>query len=328
MKIITLEEHFQLAEIKKAVAKMLPSFANGFHLPSYDAPDSQLEDLGADRLHHMDAMGIDVQVLSYPSSGIQVVPAAEAVPLARDANDQLATAIQAHPDRFAGFATLPTPDPKAAAAELERAVNKLGFKGALIAGRTNDRYLDDPSFHPILEAAVTLDVPIYLHPTFPSKVVQDAYYAGFDPVVSASFATFGWGWHMETGIHALRMILGGIFDQYPNLQLILGHWGEMIPFYLARVNEALSPAAKHLQRPVADYFLQQVYVTPSGMFTLPPFLLTLQIMGADRIMYAVDYPFIAGDQARTFLEHAPISSADKEKIAHGNAEKVLKLSPK
>ena len=133
---------------------------------------------------------------------------------------------------------------------------------------------------------------------------------------------------METGIHALRMILGGVFDRYPSLQLILGHWGEMISFYLARVNEAVSPAAKHLQRPVADYFLQQVYVTPSGMFTLPPFLLTLQIMGADRIMYAVDYPFIAGDQARTFLEHAPISPADKEKIAHGNAEKVLKLSPK
>src|SRR5947209_1302417 len=124
-------------------------------------PDSQLEDLGTDRLHHMDAMGIDVQVLSYPSSGLQVVPAAEAVPLARDANDQLATAIQAHPDRFAGFATLPTPDPKAAAAEFERAVNTLGFKGALIAGRTNDRYLDDHLFHPILEAAVPLEVPIY-----------------------------------------------------------------------------------------------------------------------------------------------------------------------
>ncbi len=218
--------------------------------------------------------------------------------------------------------------PKAAAAEFERAVKKLGFKGALIAGRTNDRFLDDPSFHPILEAAVALDVPIYLHPAFPSKVVQDAYYAGFDPVVSASFATFGWGWHMETGIHALRMILGGVFDRYPSLQLILGHWGEMIPFYLARVDEAISPAAKHLQRPVADYFLQQVYVTPSGMFTLPPFLLTLQIIGADRIMYAVDYPFIAGDQARTFLEQVPISPVDKEKIAHGNAEKVLKLSPK
>ncbi len=326
MKIITLEEHFQLAEIKKAVAKILPEYGKGFHLPSYDPPESQLEDLGEDRLQRMDAMGIDVQVLSYPSSGVQVVPAAEAVALARDINDQLARAIQAHPDRFAGFAALPTPDPKAAAVELERAVNKLGFKGAMINGRTNDRYLDDPSFSPILETAAALNVPLYLHPTFPPQAVQDVYYAGFDPAVSGSFATFGWGWHMETGIHALRMILGGVFDRYPNLQLILGHWGEMIPFYLARIDKMLTPVTKQLQRPVADYFLQQMHVTPSGMFTLPPFQLTMQILGTDHILYAVDYPFIAGDQARTFLEHAPISPGDKEKIAHSNAEKLLKLS--
>jgi predicted TIM-barrel fold metal-dependent hydrolase len=327
MKIITLEEHFQLAEIKKAVAKFLLGYGNEFHLPSFMARDSQLENLGEDRLKHMDAMGIEVQVLSYNTPGVQILPAAEAVPLARDANDQLAAAIQAHPDRFAGFATLPTPDPEAAAAEFERAVNKLGFHGAMINGRTNDLYLDNPSFRPILETAVALDVPLYLHPTIPSKAVQDVYYAGFDPAVSGSFATFGWGWHMETGIHALRMILGGVFDRYPSLQIILGHWGEMIPFYLARFDETLNPVTKQLQRPVADYFLQQMYTTPSGMFTLPPFMLTLQIMGADRIMYAVDYPFIENNQARTFLENAPISPADKEKIAHGNAEKLLKLSP-
>ncbi len=321
MKIITLEEHFQIAAITKAVAKFLPSSQT----TSYKPPDAQLEDLGAGRLKDMDAMGIDVQVLSYATLGPAMVPAVEAVPLARDINDQLAATIAAHPDRFAGFATLPTPDPEAAAAEFERCVKTLGFKGALINGRTNDRFLDDPSFAPILETAARLDVPIYLHPTFPAKAVQDIYYAGFDPQVSGSFATFGWGWHMETGIHALRMILAGVFDRYPRLQLILGHWGEMIPFYLARVDEVLTPVSKHLERRVSDYFLQQVYVTPSGLFTLPPFLLTLQIIGADRIMYAVDYPYIPGDQARTFLETAPISPADKEKIAHGNAERVLKM---
>ena len=326
MKMIALEEHFQIAAIKKAVAKFFPG-QNAFRLMVYDPSDAQLEDLGADRLQHMDAMGIDVQVLSYTSAGLPAIPAAEAVPLAREINDQLATAIAAHPDRFAGFATLPTPDPEAAALELERAVSKLGLKGAMISGRTNGLFLDDPAFRPILEAAVALDVPIYLHPSFPPKAVQDAYYAGLDPTVSASFATAGWGWHLETGTHALHMILAGVFDRYPSLQLILGHWGEMIPFYLARFDEALTPTAKHLQRPVADYFLQQMYTTPSGMFTLPPFLLTLQIMGADRIMYSVDYPYIAGEQARTFLEQAPISPADKEKIAHGNAEKVLKLAP-
>lgn len=326
MKIIALEEHFQLATIKKAVAKFFPG-QKAFHLTGYDPSDAQLEDLGADRLRHMDAMGVDVQVPSYTSAGLPAIPAAGAVPLAREINDQLAAAIQAHPDRFAGFATLPTPDPEAAAIELERAVHKLGLKGAMISGRTNGRFLDDPLFRPILEAAVALDVPIYLHPAFPPKAVQDAYYAGFDPAVSTSFATAGWGWHMETGIHALHMILAGVFDRYPSLQLILGHWGEMIPFYLARFDEALNPTTKYLQRPVADYFLQQMYTTPSGLFILPPFLLTLQIMGADRIMYSVDYPYIENDQARMFLENAPISPADKEKIAHGNAEKVLKLAP-
>ena len=326
MRIVALEEHFQIASIKKAVTKFFPD-QNAFSVIGYDPPDAQLEDLGADRLHHMDAMGVDVQVLSYTSAGLPAIPVTEAVPLAREINDQLAAAIQAHPDRLAGFATLPTPDPEAAAIELERAVSRLDLKGAMISGRTNGLFLDDPMFRPILEAAAALDVPIYLHPSFPPKAVQDAYYAGLEPAVSTSFATVGWGWHLETGTHALHMILAGVFDRYPGLQLILGHWGEMIPFYLARFDEALTPTATHLQRPVADYFLQQMYTTPSGMFTLPPFLLTLQIMGADRIMYSVDYPYIAGDQARAFLENTPISPADREKIAHGNAEKVLKLAP-
>jgi uncharacterized protein len=324
MKIIAVEEHFQIAAIKKAVGSLTISSQMNTAMAAPPS-DARLEDMGADRLRAMDATGIDVQVLSITSPGTQVLPPSEAVPLARDANDQLAAAITAHPDRFAGFATLPTPDPDAAAAEFERVVQKLGLKGAMINGRTNDRFLDDPSFRPILEVATALDVPIYLHPTVPSKTVQDAYYAGLDPAISTRFATAGWGWHMETGIHALRMILAGVFDRYPGLQLILGHWGEMIPFYLARVEWALFPLAKHLQRPISDYFTQQVYVTPSGMFTLPPFLLTLQILGADHILYSVDYPYSSGDDARTFLEHAPISPADREKIAHGNAEKVLKM---
>ncbi len=329
MKIIALEEHFQTAAInaaiKKSLEKLAPSGLFSQGLATYGVSVAQQENLGEDRLAHMNATGIDLQVLSYAAPGVQILPASEAIPLAKDANDQLATAIQAHPDRFAGFATLPTPDPTAAATELERAVLKLGFKGAMINGRTNDLFLDDPSFRPLLDAAVALDVPLYLHPTIPPKTVQDAYYAGLDPALSAGFATAAWGWHMETGIHALRMILAGVFDRYPSLQLILGHWGEMVPFYLARVDQTLSSAATHLQRPISDYFLNQVYITPSGMFTLPPFLLTLQIMGADHIMYAVDYPYIAGDHARAFLETAPLSPTDRAKIAHGNAERVLKL---
>jgi uncharacterized protein len=322
MKIITLEEHFEIAEIKKAAARFLPDSREQFYQP----PTRQLEDLGVHRLAEMDAMGIDVQVLSHTSSGIPSIPAAEAVSLAREINDRLAAVIRAHPDRFVGLATLPMPDPEAAAAELERSVNTLGFRGAMIHGQTNGRFLDDPAFRPILAMAATLDIPIYLHPAPPPKAVMEAYYAGFGPAVSGSFATFGWGWHLDTGIHALRLVLGGVFDLYPGLQIILGHWGEMIPFYLARFAEALTPAARHLQRPVADYFVQQMYVTPSGMFTLPPFLLAMQVVGAERILYSVDYPFQEGGQARAFLENAPISSADKEKIAHSNAEGLLKLS--
>jgi predicted TIM-barrel fold metal-dependent hydrolase len=325
MKIIALEEHYQLAEIQQAVAKFLPA-QKVFQQVPYNPSTSQLEDLGVGRIRRMDAMGIDVQVLSYTTAGLPAIPAAEAIALAREINDRLAAAIAIHPDRFAGFAALPTPDPEAAATELVRAVNQLGLKGALITGRTNGRFLDDPTFSPILEAATELDVPIYLHPAVPPKAVQDACYTDLDPAVSLSFATAGWGWHVETGTHALHIILSGVLDRYPSLQLILGHWGEMIPFYLARFDEALNPVARHLQRPVADYFLQQMYVTPSGMFTLPPFLLTLQIMGAERIMYSVDYPYLGSARARTFLEQAPISPADKEKIAHGNAEKILKLA--
>jgi predicted TIM-barrel fold metal-dependent hydrolase len=322
MKIIALEEHFQFAEIKEAVARLLPNSHQGL----YNPPTALLEDLGVGRLQTMDDMGVDVQVLSHTASGIPQIPAAEAVALSRTINDQLAEVVRAHPDRFVGFATLPTQNPEVAARELERSVNTLGFKGAMIHGCTNDRFLDDPSFGPILAAAATLDVPIYLHPAPPPKAVWNAYYAGFDPAVSESFATFGWGWHLDTGIHALRMVLGGVFDRYPGLQIILGHWGEMIPFYLARFARTLTPTTKQLQRPLADYFTQQMYITPSGMFTLPPFMLTLQLWGADSILYSVDYPFRADDQARTFLESAPISPADKAKIAHGNAERLLKLS--
>ena len=277
MKIIAMEEHVSNAAIEAAVRKSLSTGQQEFKgrtLP--DRLVSQLEDMGTDRLQHMDATGIDVQVLSYTAPGVQVLPAAEAIPLARDANDQLAAAIAAHPERFAGFATLPTPDPEAAALEFERAVLKLGLKGALINGPTNERFLDDPSFRPLLQVADTLRVPIYIHPTPPPLAVQQAYYTGFEPAVSTFFARAGWGWHMEAGIHALRLILGGAFDRYPNLQVILGHWGEMIPFYLDRVNQVLNPGHATLAASrrglllATDVYHSQRYVYVASLSTGAP----------------------------------------------------------
>jgi predicted TIM-barrel fold metal-dependent hydrolase len=247
------------------------------------------------------------------------------VRLARQANDQLAAAVAAHPDRFAGFAILPLTEPEAAAHELERTVTSLGFKGAMINGTTNGHFLDDPSFLPILQRAVALDVPIYIHPAVPPPVVQQAYYFGLDPAAGFALSTSAWGWHSEVGIHALRLILAGVFDRLPSLQIIIGHMGEMIPFMLARINNVLTPVAKHLQRSVPDYFLQNFYITNSGFFTDPPLLLALQTIGADRIIFAVDYPFSTNQQGREFLDRASISPADKEKISHLNAERLLKL---
>ena len=216
-------------------------------------------------------------------------------------------------------------NPSAAVEELERSIGELGFKGAIINGTTNGRFLDDPQFLPLLEKAAALDVPIYLHPALPPDVVKQAYYSGFEPGVNMMLSMAGWGWHSEIGIHSLRMILAGIFDRLPNLRIIIGHMGEMIPFMLARINNVLTPVAKNLQHPVPEYFLRNFYVTTSGFFTDPPLLLTMQVIGADRIIFSVDYPYSTNEQGRVFLDHAAISPEDKEKISHLNAERVLKL---
>lgn len=190
---------------------------------------SLARNMGAQRLVEMDANGIDMQILSYSNSP-QLLAGAEAVELTRNANDTLADAVNAHPDRFGGFATLPWSDPEAAAAELERAVTQLGFKGAMLTGRPGETFLDDPRYSPVLAAAEALNVPIYTHPGVPLKRVQEAYYAGLDPSVSARLSMFGWGWHAEAGVQIIRMILAGVFDKYPRLNIIAGHWGRWFRF--------------------------------------------------------------------------------------------------
>lgn len=326
MRTITLEEHF-LSEAFREAMKRNPSDLGLTQtlLARSSELQAKMADLGPLRLKDMDASGIDLQVISHTTKGNIPLSGDEEVRLIRAANDQLAAAAAAHPDRFAGFAILPMTVPEAAASELKRTVRSLGFKGAVINGTTNGRFLDDPVFLPILEQAVALDVPIYLHPAEPPAVVWEAYYSGFDPEISLSLSTGGWGWHSELGIHALRMILAGVFDRLPTLQIIIGHMGEMIPFMLDRINYVFMHSAKHLQRKVPDYFLQNFFITSSGFFSESLLLLALQTVGADRILYSVDYPFFTNEQGRAFLDRASLSPAEKEKISHLNAERLLKL---
>jgi predicted TIM-barrel fold metal-dependent hydrolase len=325
MRTIAIEEHYLASGFQEAMNRETDSQGGNSARAIFARIEEKLSDLGAPRLKDMDAGGIDLQVLSHTVVNIDSLPVNEVVKLSKQANDQLASAIASHPDRFAGFATLPMTDPQAAADELERTVSSLGFKGPLISGTTRGLFLDDPSFLPILERAVALDVPIYIHPAEPPSVVRDAYYTGFDPAVSRFLSTSGWGWHSEVAIHSLRLILAGVFDRWPNLQIIIGHMGEMLPFMLARIDNTLTPAAKNLQHKVSDYFLQNFYITTSGFFTDPPLLLALQTFGADRIIFSVDYPYSTNEQGRTFLDNVPLSPADKEKISYLNAERLLKL---
>jgi hypothetical protein len=288
-------------------------------------------DLGDGRIAEMDAQGIDVQVLSMAQPGLEHTGPQQAVPVARAFNDRVAEAVAAHPDRFAAFAALPTSDPAAAAQELARAVGELGFKGALVNGRTQERFLDDQFFWPMFESAEALGVPIYLHPMPPPREVFEAYYSGFGEALGFMLAAPGWGWHIETGLHALRLILAGVFDRFPGLQIIIGHMGEAVPFMLARADEVLGgrveldPANAPIELSVTEYFRRNFHVTISGLFTQPPLRCALDTIGSDRVMFAVDHPFGDGAVARRFIDEVAIADEEREKIAHGNAERLLGL---
>jgi uncharacterized protein len=267
-----------------------------------------------------------MQVLSLTSPGVEQLAATEAVAFAREANDHLAEAVQRHPDRFAGFAAVPTAAPDAAADELERTIRQYGFKGAVINGHIQGRYLDDEFFWPILERAQALQVPLYLHPTPPPQAVIAASYTGnFAPEAARGLASFAWGWHIETAIHVLRLILSGAFDRYPNLQLIIGHMGEALPFMLPRLDRSLPTQVTKLARPVGMYLRENLHYTFSGFNYTATFLDLLLQVGVDRIMFSADYPWGSMAQARNFLDQLPVSTADKERIAHGNAERLLRL---
>jgi predicted TIM-barrel fold metal-dependent hydrolase len=329
MRIVALEEHFT---VPKIVSNIDPDAIKrrGFPGPDFvwaqTVKRNELADLGGTRIADMDNSGITVQVLSVAGPGADLVPGAAGIALARAYNDALAEAVARHPDRYRGFAHLPMLAPEAAAIELERTVKELGFHGVLVNGPTDGRFLDDPSFDPILERAAALDVPIYIHPGIPAEAVRNAYYDGLPGNFSFTMALSAWGWHAETAIHTLRLVLSGALERHPRLKIVIGHMGEALPFMLDRIDETTGAAAKSLlQRSVRQTMLDQVWITTSGFFTMVPFVAALMTFGADRIMFSVDYPFASNARARAFLDALPVSPADREKIAHGNADRLLRL---
>mgnify|MGYP001203945172 CR=1 FL=1 len=328
MRVVALEEHFT---VPKLVSRIDPSAIarRGFRARRAPAngpnPLELAPEIGAQRLQSMDEAGISVQVLSNTGPGPDLVPGAGGIALAREMNDHLAAAISRHPDRFAGFAVLPMQSPDAAPAELVRAVRELRFVGALINGTTDGRFLDDPSYDGLLAAAVELDVPIYVHPHLAPEAVRQAYYAGLEPGASRVLEAAGWGWHSETAIHILRLVLAGTLDRHPRLKLIIGHMGEMLPMMMARADEVFALDVGHLQRPISRTILDQVWLTTSGIFTEPPFLAALLTFGIDRVMFSVDYPYASNAKGRAFLDRISLAPADMAKLAHGNADALLKL---
>lgn len=240
MRIITLEEHFMTKEAQKSTAHLRDSDPTAAYR---DAIAEKLLDLGIDRIADMDAAGIDLQVLSLAVCGVEKLEPSQATAVARDVNDELGAAVKTQPGRLAGFATLALQQPEKAAAEFERCVRQLEFKGALVNGATGGRFLDDPIFTPLFQIAQSLDVPIYVHPGPPPEAVHKAYFSGLPGHIGDFLATGAWGWHSETGIHSLRIIASGVFDRFPKLKIIIGHMGENLPFSVARADAAL-PAAR------------------------------------------------------------------------------------
>jgi len=286
--------------------------------------DSLLE-VGDKRIKSMDDSGIDVQVLSHGAPSTQRMDADTVIPVAKAANDYLFEICQANPQRLAGFAALPTADPTAAADELSRSVNELGFKGAMIHGLIGEErlFVDNKRFWPIFEKAQALDVPIYIHPANPHPAVVDAYlkdYAEqFPGVVNA-----GWGFTMETATIGIRLVLSGIFDKFPNLKIIIGHLGETLPFLMWRIDMALNrPGNAGVS--FRDIFTSHFYITTSGFFSDPALLCCIQEMGVDRILFAIDYPFVPNEPGPKWMENLMLNTEDKAKILHGNAERILNL---
>jgi 2,3-dihydroxybenzoate decarboxylase len=336
---IATEEAYAPPELFERYRKLLasgtvddPGFESlmGFYLsnPSPRIKDvrDRLEDVGARRLHDMDLSGIDRQILSLTAPGVQVFDADTAVALAESFNDQLCESIARHPTRFSGLAAIAPQNPQGAAKELERAVTKLGLKGAVVNSHTHGEYLDDEKFWDIFAAAEALSVPIYIHPTsLPKSMIQPFLDCGLDGAV--------YGFAVETGLHLLRIVVAGVFDRFPNLKIVVGHLGEGLPYWFFRIDFMHTRMVgsnrysnvKPLKRIPSEYLKDNVYVTTSGMAWEPPILYAQSVLGVDRVMYAMDYPYQYVPEEVLVTDNLPISDDDKTKLYQSNAERVFRL---
>jgi 5-carboxyvanillate decarboxylase len=299
--------------------------APGCSLPSGGSLLSGLLEVGEGRLRAMDEASIDMQVLSLSFPGVEALDPSDATSMAKEVNDELFTVVKRYPEKFAGFAAIAPQVPETAAHELERAVKKLGFKGAMINSHIRGEYLDDRKYWVIFERAEELGVPLYLHPRQPSPDMIKPY------LTYPQLATAAWGFAAETGLHAMRLICSGVFDKYPGLKIILGHLGEALPLWLWRldsrwiVGEGKGPPGLLAKKKPSQYIKDNFYVTTSGMFWQPPLQCCYSALGPDRILFAVDHPYESSKEAVEFMDAASVCDSDKEKIYHLNAEKLLRL---
>jgi 2,3-dihydroxybenzoate decarboxylase len=314
--IIALEEHYVDPQVARHWQEGGPEARDA-------ALRERLHDVGALRIREMDEAGIDIQVLSHSAPATQRLDADTAPALARAANDRLRETVQGSKGRFEAFAVLPSANPRAAADELERSVSKLGFKGAMIHGLTNGKFIDGREFWPIFERAQALDVPIYIHPAVPHPAVVEAYYRDYLKEFPG-LLTAAWGFTVETATQGIRLVLSGVFDQYPGLKIIMGHLGESLPFSAWRIDMALARQGNR-KSAFRDTFRQHFWITTSGNFSTPALLCSMLEMGADRILFSVDYPFVPNPPGVRWMDQVPIAPADRDKILSGNAKTLLKL---
>jgi len=321
MTLVAIEEHWMLPELTAAL-RATPHPDESLVLNDHGDTAERLTDLAAGRLAVMDAQGVDVAILSLTPPGTQALAPAEAVQLSRAANDTVSAAARRHPTRFRFLSTLPLAAPEHAADELRRAAD-LGAVGAMVYGRSGERPLDDPALDEVLATAAALHQPVFLHPQIPSDALRAAAYRGFDPFVELGLATFGWGWHIEAATAALRLILRGTFDRHPELQVVLGHWGELLPFWLDRADSLARVAG--LGRSVSEYVRDHFWITASGM--LNPALLdhVRTVTTPDRLVFSTDYPFQqpTREEISTFLQR--FGEGEREAFSSGNASRLFRL---